>query len=432
MTKSMQLALERSEKSSRLNDLLGKEPESLTDEERSEMATLEKRLSQVETEWRAAIQVEQTEAEERRAEFEAGSDGDGANAEVRALLGNVHEMGKASLRGYLAHAAAGSALDGPEAELNDALDVRATGGGIAVPWQMFDTPAFRDETRADAATTTSALGGPERQRPILQRLFGRDILAALGVRIDTVPSGLSEWPLLTGAAAPEPKSEDAAAPDAVAATFNTQTLKPKRLTGRYIFTVEQQVQVLGIEQALRRDLADAVRSKMSDQVINGNGTTPNVTGFLQRLAAPTDPSDEATFESYAGMHAMAVDGIHADREREVSSVIGVATYKHASAVYQSGSGESGTDALMRRSAGCRASSFIPAVASDIQNGNILHGGMDVMRGDSIAAMWPSLEVIRDIYTRAGQGEVVLTWVSLWDAYTAFRTAAYARVAFKLA
>ena len=54
-----------------------------------------------------------------------------------------------------------------------------------------------------------------------------------------------------------------------------------------------------------------------------------------------------------------------------------------------------------------------------------------MRGERIAAVWPSLEVIRDIYTQASQG-VTLTWVTLWDAQTAFRAAAYQRVAFKLA
>jgi len=126
-------------------------------------------------------------------------------------------------------------------------------------------------------------------------------------------------------------------------------------------------------------------------------------------------------------------------ESEVSSVIGVAAYKHAASVYQDGSGESGSEALQRRSRMCMASSFVPAPVNTggnmIQNGNILHaagpnaGGPD-LRGDSIAAVWPTLEVIRDIYSNASQG-VVLTWVTLWDAETAFRTAAYERVAFRI-
>ena len=80
-----------------------------------------------------------------------------------------------------------------------------------------------------------------------------------------------------------------------------------------------------------------------------------------------------------------------------------------------------------------ASTYVPAAASDVQ-GAILHaagpnGG--AARGDSVAAMWPTLEVVRDPYTKASQG-VVLTWITLWDAKVAFRAAAYSRVSFKLA
>ena len=77
----------------------------------------------------------------------------------------------------------------------------------------------------------------------------------------------------------------------------------------------------------------------------------------------------------------------------------------------------------------------PAGANEIQNGNFYHAmgpnGGGTMRGDSVAAMWPTLEVIRDIYSQASQG-VTLTWVTLWDAAVAFRSSAYSRVAYRLA
>ena len=265
-----------------------------------------------------------------------------------------------------------------------------------------------------------------------------DILGALGVRIDTVPAGMTEWPLLTSGVAPDMAAEGTAAAAAVAAGFTTESLKPKRLTGRYEFTHEQAAQVADIEQALRRDLADAVKAKMSDLILNGDESTnaqePN--GFLIKLAAPTAPSAIAAYSDYAGSHAQSVDGIHASREGEVSSVIGVASYRHAATVYDAGSGESGVEALAKRGMACMASSFIPAAVSNVQNGNVFqasgpNGGGASLRGDSVAAMWPTLEIIRDIYSQASVG-VVLTWVSLWDAETAFRAAAYRRVAFQLA
>ena len=182
---------------------------------------------------------------------------------------------------------------------------------------------------------------------------------------------------------------------------------------------------------------------MNDLTLNGNeGTNAHEPdGFLTVLTAPTAPTAAATYADYAGSHAAGVDGIHASAEREVSSVIGVATYRHAAGVFQSGSGESGSEALARRSARCMASSFVPAPpasgdGANIQGGNVYHaagpnGGGGMQRGDSVAAVWPTLEVIRDPYSKASQG-VVLTWVALWDLQAAFRSAAYKRVAFKLA
>ena len=80
-----------------------------------------------------------------------------------------------------------------------------------------------------------------------------------------------------------------------------------------------------------------------------------------------------------------------------------------------------------------ASTYIPAIASKKQTA-ILHSagpnGGGVMRGDSVAAMWPTLEVVRDQYTKASQG-IVLTWITLWDAKVAFRAAAYKAVAIQV-
>lgn len=441
MTTAQKLAVRLSEIRQRLNEIAGLEGDALTDEVRAESDKLTTEYQAKETQHRAALVAEADE--QRAAEGEFGN-GDGEPAEVRALLDQV------GIGAYLTPAKGGVGLAGPAAELNAAykLPVSGASGGIILPWRMLECPEHRaapaPRGEARAFTTTGALDGGTMQRPILQRLFGMDIMAALGVRVDTVPAGMTEWPLLNGGVAPTMKAEGDAADAAVSAGFTTQTLKPKRLTGKYEFTHEQAAQVADIEQALRRDLGDAVRAKMSDLILNGDESTnahePN--GFLTKLAAPAAPGAVATYADYAGIHATAVDGIHASMETEVSSVIGVASYTHAASVYQAGSGEAGSEALMKRGRSCMASSFIPAAVSagnpskTVQNGNILHaagpnGGGAAMRGDSIAAMWPTLEIIRDIYSQASQG-VVLTWVSLWDAETAFRAAAYRRVAFQTA
>ena len=420
MTPRQKLQIEQSEKRQKINELLGLDE--LSDEQRNNLDSLTKRAQQIEVELRAAIVAEGEAEAEARGMFGTG---DGEAAETRRLLESV------TLADYLNPAAAGGGIEGRAAELNAALSLPTAGksGGVAVPWPVLEVRAFTD---------TGANDGPEMQRPILQRLFGPGVMDALGVRMDSVPAGRAEWPLITAGVAPAQAKEGAAAAAAVAATFAFANLKPKRLTGVYEYTHEEAASVAAIEQALRRDLADAVKASMSHQIINGaapTNTNPHhVQGFLATITAPGDAADTATYADYAGSHASGIDGIHAEMEGEVSSVVGVDVYQHAATVYQTGSGESGSEALRRRSRSCRASSYIPAATNAGQaKGNLFHlagpnGG--AMRGDSVAAMWPTLEIIRDPYTKASQG-VVLTWVALWDAKVAFRSSAYYRAAFKI-
>ena len=432
MTKKQKLWLEMSEKRQKLNALLALAE--LTDEQRAELETLTKRMQELEVETRAAIVAEADEESRARGLF---GPVDGEAGERGRLLRET------TLADYLGAATSGGALQGRAAELNAALEVPLVGGkgGIAVPWAMLETPELRAEPRRieeRAFTTTGNNDGSEMQRPILQRLFGRGVLDTLGVRIDSVPAGRVEWPLINGGVSPAQAEEGEAAAAAAAATFVFANLKPKRLTGKYEYTHEQAASVGAIEQALRRDLADAVRSKMSDLIVNGpaptNADPQHVQGFLATIGEPGDAGAQAEYADYAGAHAAGIDGLHAEMESEVSSVIGTDVYRHAATRYQAGSGESGSEALRRRSMACRASSYIPAAAGGQAKGNLFHlsgpNGGGIMRGDSVAAMWPTLEIIRDIYTQASQG-VVLTWVALWDAKVAFRAAAYQRIAFKL-
>ena len=409
MKQSQTFDLRRSEIRERINTINAQAE--LADGESDELDRLSRELVEVERRYRAAVAAEGDEESIDHRE----SIPDGSGRELRELRDG------ASIRRYLEAAARGEQPTGIERDYNAALEI-VPKQGVAVPLALL-------EARVDASTTTAALDGGQPQRSIMQRIFAPGIAEILGVRIDSVPAGRPEWPLLTGGAAPAMTAEDAAQ-DATAATFSTQSLKPKRLTGGYRFTVEQAAQVVGIEEALRQDLGMAVSDKMQADMLAGNGTDPQVRGFYTALTAPADPSAESDYAAYAGAAATAVDGKHATSEGEVSALIGVASYKHAATKFNTGSGEAGTEAMARRFNMVQASAHVAAAVSDIGKGNILHAGTDAGRGDSIAAMWPALEVIRDPYSGAASGQIRLTWVVLWDFYAAFRAAAYSRIAFK--
>ena len=198
---------------------------------------------------------------------------------------------------------------------------------------------------------------------------------------------------------------------------------------------------MGLEPALRRDLAAAVRSKMSDLILNGDEATnaQEPDGFLTTIDAPTPiPPAVALYGQFAGSHALAVDGIHAMTENEVSSVIGVGSYQLAASVYDSGSGESGSEALKRRSRMCVASSYIPVPATSrdprerARRQPVSRGG----RSGRINARRQYRRRVADPrsdprYLLERVDRCTLTWISLWDAQTAFRSAAYRRMAFRL-
>ena len=424
MTNLQKIKVRLSEVRERLNEIAGLD-DALTDEIRGESETLHTEYRDLEVRFRAATIAE---AEAEAAALGEFGNGDGQSAEVRGILREV------SLDDYLKAAAAGVGLTGAPVELAAALDAPAVGssGGVAIPWEVLAV----SESESRALTDTGDLAGGIVQRPILQRLFGVGILDALGVRLESVPAGRSEWPLLTSGVAPVHKAEGTAAAAAVEATFSTEVLKPKKLTGVYSYSHELAAQVPELESALRRDLGDAVKAKMSDQILNGNETSNafEVNGFLTKIAAPDAPTAVATFSDYAGAPALAVDGIHAAMETQVAVVLGVDSYQHAASVFQSGSGEAASEAIKRRSLSCAASSFLPAKSATKIQSSLLHaagpnGGE--ARGDSVAALWPSLEVIRDPYSKASTG-IVLTWITLWDFKAAIRSSAYKRIAFKLA
>ena len=249
MTNAQKLTIRLSEIRQRLNEIAGLERDAMTDEIRGEADRLTGEYRNAETQHRAAVIAE---GEEQRAAAGEFGNADGEPAEVRALMDRV------TIGDCLAPAAAGAGLAGAPAELAAALQVPTAGasGGVAVPWQVLGRGIERRSAPEQRAfTTTGQNDGPEMQRPILQRLFGPGIMDALGVRLDTVPAGRTEWPLIATGVAPAQVVEGTAVAAAVAATFNYANLHPKRKTGKYEFTHEIAASVGDVEQALRRDLA---------------------------------------------------------------------------------------------------------------------------------------------------------------------------------
>ena len=417
MTNVQKLQLKMSQNRERLNELSNPDNE-LTEDMKTELNSIMAEMPDLEKRYRAAIQAEQETIEARN---DPNGSGDSRLDDLRQ---------RATVSEYFRQALSGQPLDGACAELNQELGIVATrglAGGTLMPVEQL---ALRLRADVPNTTTTAEKADETNRRPILSRLFARGIMEAMGVRLDSVPVGLSEYPILTDSVSPEMVAEGADV-DTEVATFSSQVLKPKRMLSRYEFTAEAQATIPGLDAALSSDLQSAMTSQMDAEVLTGDGTGANVRGFDTALTFPSDPTNKVTNVTFINAILEVIDGLHASSEADVSAVIGPDTYKVIAALMFTGTTENATDVLRRRGCTVQTSAHVAAPASDIQKGYI-HAGRDMARGDSIGAVWPAMSLIVDSVSKAGEGKTVVTALSLWDCYTAFRSGAYDGVKFKLA
>ena len=418
MTKAQKLALRLSETRQALNALSAIDGEKLSDEQRAEMAVLAESYPALETEWRAAAIVESDDPP-----MDPANEGSGEGAERRALIERVE------LRGYLAEAATGAPATGAEHELRAAVFGESARSGL-VPWEALLPP--RQEQRADAATSAPADVGAS-QAEVLGRVFADTSAAYLGVEMPQVPVGEANYPVLSAGVSPSTEAKGAVK-DAEAATISATVLSPRRLTARYLFAVEDAVRLRGLESSLRQDLASALGEAMDDQIINGNGTAPNVSGLVASLTAPANPTAISAFSDFVSSAAGAVDGRFARNLTGVRTLVGPQSYQLAASVMSAGAETALADYMIARSGGFLASALI--AKASVAVGATL-GVQDAIlyrafrgQGSAVAPIWDGLQLIRDPYTDAASGRVSITAVMLWN-FAILRKPAYARAKFKV-
>lgn len=408
MNALQKVQLRMSEVRERLN-VLGDEDKP-TDDQLEEMRKLGSEYGGLEVRYRSLLTADDG-ADDADGADQGGDDGDEGDddapdaeeRERRKLAGAVE------LRAYLAAAVEGRDLDGAEREFNAALGVR--GAGVQVPWEALAPPV---EERADTATNLSGDIVSRNLQPILGRVFERSIAAFLGVQMPMASVGARYYPVFSTGVTAEMKAE-AAAVDADAATFVVTNIAPTRLTARYLFSVEDLATVEGLEPALRSDLSMAMSDQLDRQILTGDGTAPNLAGLFDAdsgLANPADPTGEADVAGYIDLLTSQVDGINAYATDDVRLLIGPKTLGHAAKKFITGTDTSALAYLRMLSGGVRVSNRVPAVKKV--------GGKDTqevlamrMNGVAVAPMWPTLSLVRDIYSGAAKGQVALTAIALY-------------------
>ena len=138
-------------------------------------------------------------------------------------------------------------MSGAEAELQSACNL----SGNMVPWEMI--APRREEHRADAVSAAPS-NAHLIQHGILAWVFARSATMTLGVAMPMVPVGDQNYPVITAGSEASILAKDVTVGDAAAATVTANTLTPKRFQVEYIFRREDAARLMGLEEALRRDL----------------------------------------------------------------------------------------------------------------------------------------------------------------------------------
>ena len=414
MLKSTKLALRASEIRQKVNEL------PVDDAEKRSALLAE--LSTVETEFRAALTAEATEDTPTHP-------GEGLSAEERERR---QLENRAELRQALFAVMNERALTGAEAELQQAVGL----SGHTIPWELL-APRHVDagvaEHRVDAVSAAPS-DSHLMQHSIIGRVFARSATMALGVAMPSVPVGEQNFPVISAGSDASVLAKDASVGDAGAATLTAHTISPTRLQVEYIFRREDQAVLMGLEEALRRDLSGTLSEQLDKQVLVG-GASPNFGGFLSTpgqggLPARADTPAIVDFSLAAAELALGIDGRYAGGLDEVCSVVGDATARKLATVFQTNDSDSALAYSARVSKKTMASANIPAAAANFQQGVVARVGGEGM--NAVAPIWSGVAMVRDEVSQVlrKQGQISITAIMM-AGFSILRAAGFARTKFKI-
>ena len=405
--------------------------DALTDEQRAELDTIEKGVPDLERVLRGAMvaaEEEEREAKEKGAEAPGGGD-----PEQRE---RIELRSRASVGRYLTAALRGRAPDGAEAELQQAAGVDG------IPFELWQPrQEQRDEQRAITAAPSTVGLNLDVLRPYV---FAPSVVDKLMVEMPMVESGTyASGTISTAATAGAvPKGGTGTTGDVpeTAAAFTVQTTVPHRIGASLNLAIEDIASVgqANFESLLRQHISLAVSDELDDQMLNGNGSGDNLTGFFQRLTDPSAPvAGVETWVRFLAIQSGGVEGLWATELSHIGLLVGPETYRLAAATFQgTDSEESAASYLKRMGAGDYAfvtNSRMPATATNVQAGILCRKGRSMMPSPMRTAICPHWGYfsIDDIYTGARKGQRRFVINTLVGDVILVQPSAYAQVAFRV-
>lgn len=404
MLESVKIQRRQSEIRQALAELVGKE--SPSDDETRSMETLDTEYRSNETRYRAALIAEDEERQEAKDDLETRSDKEYAEL-----------VDKFELRQVALALDEGRQLDGPTAEI--VQELRQQGGyqGVPVPWQALEQRA--------GETVASGTPDPVMTRPIIDRLFPQSVAGRMGAQMINVDHGDVEYPVTTqGAQTGWQASEtgDVGSPQAYQTT--DKPLAPDNTLGTQMTITRKTMKQSGaaLEAAVRRDMNAAIGAAMDQAVFLGAGSSGEPEGVITNSSygITETPIDAApTWAVFRAAVARFLVANAANAPGQVRLLIRPEVWDDLDdTVFDSGSGITEWDRLVKH---------IPA-QNVVMSSNALHdpATMSPVASDALLTVtangvapifvgtWGAVDLIRDPFTKAASGSLVLTALATMD------------------
>lgn len=387
MLDSVKIARRQSEIRQALAGLVGKEKP--TEDETRNMGELDTEYRTNETRYRAALVAEDTERREAGADLETRSDREYAEL-----------VGKFELRQVVFALDEGRELTGATKEI--VQELRSKGGfqGVPIPLEALE--------RRAGETIAEDVPNPKAIRPIIDRIFPNSVAAKLGIERINITSGSLAFPVATagaifgwqtteignvGAASPYETTERSLSPDHTGGAQMVITRKALKQSGE------------GLEAAIRRDLNAVIGTELDRVTINGTGANGQPLGVIPGAATygiTSTPVGAAA--TWAAFRAEVVEFMEANAitaANQVNLAFSPAIWAELDDALITGTAVSEWDRLTKQVGAPSISNVIPAetaiMTATVQG--IAPGYLGIYGG---------VDLIRDPYTKAASGSLVLT------------------------
>ena len=412
MTESQRIQVRQSELRQKINAV---NTDTMTDEERLELDGWTTQYQKLEVEYRRAVILEDAELERAGRPPE---EQDSQQQEARDIAN------RARCHQYIRAAVERRQVSGAEAELNAVLNIQPS-GHVELPLAMLlprtEYSVDRNETveyRADTVTALNALDGSVMTGRIIDRLFRASILDWLGIGRDIATSGSLLHVVMTGGTTADTVAPDGTH-DAGAASFGTQVLEPHRLTARYVMRREDMTRLPYLEMQLQRDIGMVMMAQQEDEVFNGNSElTLGANGLVGGLDAGQTIThaniDTADYSAVFGEMLKAIEGLYATMASEIRILMTVESFRRLYTLDNANINQTLAEHLMKLGLMTQSSLYV----GDTNTATKAWGFGCLQRGKEGAATvctWPSVSLINDPYTKAAEGQVVLTAIGMHDA-----------------